>query len=343
MRKKCGIQKIMCGLLFPALLCASCSKDEDMENALSSDNSPIAFSLSTVSGMDEIVWSSLKDASVAVRIDETVKAYQVVENGLSAEEPFLWQGRDTVYVDAWYPYSRRMPRVPIVKVWQNTDEGYQASNLLTVTAHLTPDNTAMPFVRRTSKLECVMEKGALADPSLDLSQARVSFLHVLGVEIGTTVHANQAHRAYIAPQTIEVGTEFVLLEWPDGKQYTAALEKDYTFVEGQSYSIKVTVGAGNGGVSIDIAQNPVWDVTDEEVGGNSSTVNPDGDSADWTGESEEGLSGNSSTVNPGSGSSNWEGGSEETSGNSSTLQPDDESSNWTGTPEEITGTKSNEE
>ena len=298
MWKKCGIQKIMCGLLFPALLCASCSKNEDMENALSSNNSPIAFSLSTVSGMDEIVWSSLKDASVAVRIDETVKAYLVMENGLSAEEPFLWQGRDTVYVDAWYPYSQRMPRVPIVKVWQNTDEGYQASNLLTVTAHLTPDNTAMPFVRRTSKLECVMEKGALADPSLDLSQASVSFLHVLGVEIGTTVHANQAHRAYIAPQTIEAGTEFVLLEWPDGKQYTAALEKDYTFVEGQSYSIKVTVGAGNGGVSIDIAQNPVWDVTDEEVGGNSSTVNPGGDSGDWTGESED-LTGSSSTISSG--------------------------------------------
>lgn len=340
MRKKCGIQKIMCGLLFPALLCTSCSKDEEMENALSSDNSPIGFALSTVSGMDEIAWGDLKDERVAVRIDGIVKAYQIAENGLSAAEPFLWQGQDTVYVDAWYPYSQRMPRVPIVKVSQDTEEGYRSSNLLTVTAHLTPDNTTMPFVRRTSKLECVMEKGALADPSLDLSQARVSFLHVLGVEVGTTVHANQAHRAYIAPQTIEAGTEFVVLEWPDGKQYTAALEKDYTFEEGQSYSIKVTVGAGNGGVSVDITQNPVWDVTDEEVGGNSSTVNPGGNPGDWTGESEEGLSGNSSTVNPGGNPGDWAGESEEDlSGNSSTVNPGDNPGDWTGEYEEVSGTK----
>lgn len=308
MRKKCGIQKVMCGLLFTALLCASCSKNEEMEDAMLSNDSPIDFSLSTASGMDEIVWSSLKDASLAVRIDNTVKAYQVDENGLSAEEPFLWQGRDTVYVDAWYPYSQRMPRVPIVKVWQDTEDGYRSSNLLTVTAHLTPDNTTMPFVRRTSKLECVMEKGALADPSLDLSQARVSFLHVLGVEVGTTVHANQAHRAYIAPQTIEMGTEFVLLEWLNGKQYTAALEKDYTFVEGQSYSIKVTVGAGNGGVSVDIIRNPVWDVSDEYIDGNSSTVNFGVNSDDWSEDDSENLEGNSSTVDAGvNNGANWVG------------------------------------
>lgn len=140
---------------------------------------------------------------------------------------------------------------------------------------------------------------------------------MLGVEVGTTVHANQAHRAYIAPQTIEAGTEFVVLEWPDGKQYTAALEKDYTFEEGQSYSIKVTVGAGNGGVSVDITQNPVWDVTDEEVGGNSSTVNPGGNPGDWTGELED-LVGSSSTISSGT----------------------DEAPEWNKAEETVTGEKS---
>ena len=109
----------------------------------------------------------------------------------------------------------------------------------------------------------------------------------------------------------------MVLEWPDGKQYTAALEKDYTFEEGQSYSIKVTVGAGNGGVSVDITQNPVWDVTDEEVGGNSSTVNPGGNPGDWTGESED-LVGSSSTISSGT----------------------DEAPEWNKAEETVTGEKS---
>lgn len=310
-------------LLLSGALVTACDSDDGPTNRLPGGEGTVSFILAEDQS-GTIDWNQLDDRRLAVEIDGVVKQYQITPpSTVSSEDPFQWEGRDTLVVQAWYPYSARMLRRPIVKPNQNVETDYRASNLLgTGIVKVAPDNTTITLLRRTAQVQCELVRGTTCPAECDLEAATVTLLGLSDVEVGTSVTANADRCAYIAPQEIEVGSPFVRLSWENGGEtYTYVVPKDESVIAGVPYKVTITVEAGGGSIDITPLSVNDWNTTDEILSGVSYILTPELNPNEWQDDGEAGrLDGTSSTVIPGT--------------NTAT--------DWTGRDESLTGKKNNE-
>ena len=94
-------------LLLSGTLMTACDSDNEPMNQPPRGEGPVAFTLA-VDQSGTIDWNHLDDRRLAVEIDGVVKQYQITPpSTVSSEDPFQWEGRDTLVVQAWYPFGGR--------------------------------------------------------------------------------------------------------------------------------------------------------------------------------------------------------------------------------------------
>ena len=168
---------------------------------------------------------------------------------------------------------------------QSTDEGYLAADLILGTpstgnpVQSTTDAIQLDFKHKLTKLNLGFNVG---QSGIDLKGATVKVMNVVGtttvnVGAGTTGNAQGnlmeitaakfaadattfTASAIFVPQTVLGGTDFVLIETADGKQYKAALNKDVTFAEGKKYTYTAQFnGGGDVPVTVELKLGSVLD------------------------------------------------------------------------------------
>lgn len=91
-------------LCFLPLLVA-CKKDQVQEEQNAMNFTAVIVPMASENEDSRVLpydtWAGLSDRRVAVKVDGEIKAYSVdAEGNMTCEEPFFWNGRETVTVDA---------------------------------------------------------------------------------------------------------------------------------------------------------------------------------------------------------------------------------------------------
>ena len=259
-------------------------------------------------------WTGLADNRVAVQIDGTVKEYTVSEEGaVTAADPFRWEGKENVTVNAWYPYSDGVkPETVTVKADQSVAENFEASDWLEVNgAVVTPGANRLSFSHRTAKIVCL-----LTVPDGSSEGAVLTFKNVQGVEDGSgMVKATADLEALLVAQTIPAETEFLNVDVPSmsGMALSYTTDKEFVFESGKIYYLTVSVSE-EGAMDVNISSSVEWGSADvEPLPGESTELNPDPDASWGAATGNEDLPGSSTelTPNPDTDAPSWSGGTSE--------------------------------
>lgn len=353
-------------MAFLPLLLVSCSKDDSEGESLQT----VALGFTAgMEGDDTVSWSELIDRRIAVRAGDSVKTYNVSDEGaLTSAAPLYLTAGASLTVDAWYPYNSGVkPSTVVVKAEQNLYTNYYASNLLEVTStEVTGTGQALTFKHRTAKLVGTLSVSATdgidsEGNAIDLTGASAYLLGLSGVETGTTVQMSNDFKAYIAPQTVAAGTSLMRVELANGYPYTYTATEDLTFSAGTTYTVAIEVEASTGLLNATFFESPTWVYDEEELTGNASGTDVDGNgswsnngadsvdgnsssteangNASWTDGDADSVTGSSSSTTASGSDASWnEGTGESIDGTSSSTTPSG-SASWTGTEETLSGTK----
>lgn len=297
-----------------ALLLGACNNDEETDGGINSQN-PVTFTATIQPEVETRItvnngWTGLADSKMAISIDGTVKEYVVSELGeVTSSNPFYWEEKESMVVDAWYPYNNGViPETIIVSADQSVAANYEKSDYLEVVgATVTAKKPTLSFIHRTAKVLCTLTS------SLDDTKDVRLILHNLsGVDEGTSVITTNKYRALVVPQTIPAGTEFVEVQSGLTGRHIYTLKEDLELKKGYVYRTDITISAS--GIDVIFTESSKW-VADVET--------PDAQSPE---------------ANPGTGDNNWNGNNETSDGSSPGANPDNGNSGWNGDNENVTGT-----
>lgn len=228
----------------------------------------------------------LEDRVVSVKIDDVVKDYVVNNSGiLSSDDPFYWEEREEVTVDAWYP-SNGGVRLSDTEIFvysdQSSVENFLKNDLLeVVSSKVTPSDTDLSFRHRMAMLVCKLNMDGL---ETEESDAEVSILGLKQLKDGATVLGLGARReAIVVPQTISSGESFIEVNIPKLHNFTCIAVTESTLVleGGRIYSLEINVSE-EGKATVTISNSVSWgDEDEEELPGNASGINPDTNAPSW--------------------------------------------------------------
>lgn len=297
-----------------ALLLGACNNDEETDGGINSQN-PVTFTATIQPEVETRItvnngWTRLADSKMAISIDGTVKEYVVSELGeVTSSNPFYWEEKESMVVDAWYPYNNGViPETIIVSADQSVAANYEKSDYLEVVgATVTAKKPTLSFIHRTAKVLCM-----LTSSLDDTKDARLILHNLSGVDEGTSVITTNKYRALVVPQTIPAGTEFVEVQSGLTGRHIYTLKEDLELKKGYVYRTDITISAS--GIDVIFTESSKW-VADVET--------PDAQSPE---------------ANPGTGDNNWNGNYETSDGSSPGANPDNGNSGWNGDNENVTGT-----
>lgn len=330
-------------LAIPLLLVACDKDDEGGGDSGGNTSIPVTFTASIQPEVETRItvnngWTGLADSKMAVSVDGTVKEYVVSEIGeVTSSDPFYWEDKETMTVDAWYPYNDGVkPETFTVSADQSIAGNYEKSDYLEVVgATVTPKKSLLTFTHRTAKIACTVtsEFG-------DAKTARITLHNLAGVDEGTSVKTTNKLRALLVPQTILAGTALMEIQTDIVGKSVYTLEEDLELKKGCLYQVEITVTAS--GVDAVFSESSQW-VADEEIpDAQSPEANPGNGDNGWNGDDEP-TEGSSPDTAPGSEDGTWSGDEEDVNGNNSNASPDSEDGKWTGDEETVTGTNSSSE
>lgn len=279
-------------------------------------------------------WTGLSDNKVAVSLDGVTKGYTIDEQGLlTSADPFLWDDKESVTINAWYPYNGGVkPQTFTVQADQSIAENYEKSDYLeAVDVAITPQNTQVVFVHRVAKIFCTVVSTVES-----MKNARIVFHNLAGVDEGTSVKATSVNRALLVPQTIPAGTGFIEIQYGTSGSYIHYLETALELKAGYLCLAKVTVTSS--GVDVAFSQTASWTADNNEVIDGDTEVNLDNNGGSWNGDSSNNEQANGTT--PGMNADNgngtgWTGDTEQADANSpGTNANNGNGTGWTGDNEQ---------
>ena len=230
-------------LCFLPLLVA-CKKDQVQEEQNAMNFTAVIVPMASENEDSRVLpydtWAGLSDRRVAVKVDGEIKAYSVdAEGNMTCEEPFFWNGRETVTVDAWYPYNggERVETVQ-VKANQNIASNYVASDLVEVVqAEVRAEEPSLSFVHRTAKLICRLTSFE------DDFKTTLTVRGVTGVEgEGNSVVMTANYEALMAPQKVAEGAISLKFVVGDKRSIVCQVPQGFEMQAGYCYYINVEVG-----------------------------------------------------------------------------------------------------
>ena len=189
--------------------------------------------------------------SVAVRMDGTVKAYNVTPSTsdntsatLTSDEPYYWTNHDDITVTAWWPYTAGETTPPAVKVAadQSARKNFEGSDLIVAEEQtVSYGNPTLRFTHRTARVTVV-----LTDYTEGLASVRLTGLSTENgnpAQITPYNKGGDTYTALIAPQTVAAGTAFITCKFTNGKVFVYKMQSDAEWKAGEEYTYTVSLAA----------------------------------------------------------------------------------------------------
>ena len=239
---------------------AACTQDEAGFLPEGAEGTPIVF---TATGLNPAVtatagtrapvdgnWEGVQ--SVAVRMDGTVKAYDVTPTisdntgaMLTSDEPYYWTNHNNITVTAWWPYTAGETTPPAVKVAANQSarKDFEGSDLIVAEEQtVSYGNPTLRFTHRTARVTVILT---------DYTEEQI-FVRLTGL---STADGNPAviapyydkggdtYIALVAPQTVAAGTAFITCKFTNGKVFVYKMQNDAEWKAGEEYTYTVSLAA----------------------------------------------------------------------------------------------------
>lgn len=238
---------------------AACTQDEAGFLPEGAEGTPIVF---TATGLNPAAtatagtrapvdgdWEGVQ--SVAVRMDGTVKAYNVTPSTsdntsamLTSDDPHYWTNHTDRLVTAWWPYTAGETTPPAVKVAadQSARKNFEGSDLIVAEEQtVSYGNPTLRFTHRTARVTVVLT---------DYTEEQM-FVRLTGL---STENGNPAviapydkggdtYTALVAPQSVATGTAFITCKFTNGKVFVYKMENDADWQAGKEYTYTVSLAA----------------------------------------------------------------------------------------------------
>ena len=248
---------------FPALAlllaAAACTQDDAVLLPEAPEGIPMTFTAkglnptaATTTGTRAPVdgdWEGVQ--SVAVRMDGTVKAYNVTPSTsdntgamLTSDDPHYWTNHTDRLVTAWWPYTagETTPPAVVVKADQSARKDFEGSDLIVAEEQtVSYGNTTLRFTHRTAQITVI-----LTDYTEGLASVRLTGLSTEGgnpAEIAPYDKGGDTYTALVAPQTVAVGTAFITCTFNNGKVFVYKMQKAAEWKAGEEYTYTVSLAA----------------------------------------------------------------------------------------------------
>ena len=236
---------------------AACTQDEAGFLPEGAEGTPIVF---TATGLNPAAtatagtrapvdgnWEGVQ--SVAVRMDGTVKAYDVTPTTsdntgamLTSDDPHYWTNHDNITVTAWWPYTEGETTPPAVKVAadQSARKDFEGSDFIVAEEQtVSYGNPTLRFTHRTARVTVILT---------DYTEERM-FVRLTGL---STENGNPAviapydkggdtYTALVAPQTVAAGTAFITCKFTNGKVFVYKMKNDTDWQAGKEYTYTVSL------------------------------------------------------------------------------------------------------
>ena len=238
---------------------AACTQDEAGFLPEGAEGTPIVF---TATGLNPDAtatagtrapvdgdWEGVQ--SVAVRMDGTVKAYNVMPTTadntsatLTSDDPHYWTNHTDRLVTAWWPYTagETTPPAVVVKADQSARKDFEGSDLIVAEEQtVSYGNPTLRFTHRTARVTVILT---------DYTEERM-FVRLTGL---STENGNPAqitpynkggdtYTALVAPQTVAAGTAFITCKFTNGKVFAYKMKNDTDWQAGKEYTYTVSLAA----------------------------------------------------------------------------------------------------
>ena len=189
--------------------------------------------------------------SVAVRMDGTVKAYNVTPSisdntsaTLTSDEPYYWTNHNNITVTAWWPYTAGETTPPAVKVAadQSARKDFEGSDLIVAKEQtVSYGNPTLRFTHRTARVTVILT---------DYTEEQMFvWLTGLSTENGNPAviaphdKGGDTYTALVAPQTVAAGTAFITCKFTNGKVFAYKMQNDTDWKAGEEYTYTVSLAA----------------------------------------------------------------------------------------------------
>ena len=278
------------------LALAACTQDEAGFLPEGAEGTPIVF---TATGLNPAVtatagtrapvdgnWEGVQ--SVAVRMDGTVKAYDVTpitadNTGatLTSDDPHYWTNHDNITATAWWPYTAGETTPPAVKVKanQSTQKDFEGSDLIVADGQtVTYGSPTLRFTHRTARVTIV-----LTDYTEGLASVQLTGLSTENDnpdKITPYDKGSNTYTAIVAPQSVAAGTTFIVCTFTNGKTFVYKMKNATDWQAGGEYTYTVSLAAAKD-LGYTIESNGSYTVTSadglmniaELVNGGKSDIN----------------------------------------------------------------------
>ena len=290
---------------------AACSQDEAGFLPEGAEGTPIVF---TATGLHPAAtatagtrapvdgnWEGVQ--SVAVRMDGTVKAYNVTPSTsdntsatLTSDEPYYWTNHNNITVTAWWPYTagETTPPAVVVRADQSSPTDFEGSDFISAEEQtVSYGNPTLRFTHRTARVTVILT---------DYTEEQMFvWLTGLSTENGNPAviaphdKGGDTYTALVAPQTVAAGTAFITCKFTNGKVFAYKMQNDTDWKAGEEYTYTVSLAAaedpgytddGNGNYTVTTADG-LMNVAELVNGGKTDiniTLDTDLDltGIDWT-------------------------------------------------------------
>ena len=263
------------------LAAAACTQDEAGFLPEGAEGTPIVF---TVTGLNPTAtatagtrapvdgnWEGVQ--SVAVRMDGTVKAYNVTPSisdntsaTLTSDEPYYWTNHNNITVTAWWPYTAGETTPPAVKVAadQSARKDFEGSDLIVAEEQtVSYGNPTLRFTHRTARVTVILTDYTEGLKSVSLTG--LSTENGNPPEIAPYDKGGDTYTALVAPQSVAAGTAFITCAFNNGKTFAYRMQGAAEWKAGEEYTYTVSLAA---------AEDPGYTVSED--GNTYEVYNADG-------------------------------------------------------------------
>ena len=246
---------------------AACTQDEAGFLPEGAEGTPIVF---TATGLNPAAtatagtrapvdgdWEGVQ--SVAVRMDGTVKAYDVTPSTsdntgatLTSDDPHYWTNHDNITVTAWWPYTEGETTPPAVKVAadQSAREDFEGSDLIVAEEQtVSYGNPTLRFTHRTARVTVILTDYTEGLKSVSLTG--LSTENGNPAEIAPYDKGGDTYTALVAPQSVTAGTAFITCAFNNGKTFAYRMQGAAEWKAGEEYTYTVSLAAAYPGYTDD--------------------------------------------------------------------------------------------
>lgn len=263
------------------LAAAACTQDDAVLLPEAPEGIPMTFTATglnptaaTTTGTRAPVdgdWEGVQ--SVAVRMDGTVKAYNVTPSTsdntgamLTSDDPHYWTNHTDRLVTAWWPYTagETTPPAVVVKADQSARKDFEGSDLIVAEEQtVSYGNPTLRFTHRTARVTVILTDYTEGLKSVSLTG--LSTENGNPPEIAPYDKGGDTYTALVAPQSVAAGTAFITCAFNNGKTFAYRMQGAAEWKAGEEYTYTVSLAA---------AEDPGYTVSED--GNTYEVYNADG-------------------------------------------------------------------